>query len=65
MEINNNKINEFRMNIRKFTRNVFSYIPFDYGNAVRKLDLNGEFIYLWQNAKETVTEQKETSQLKH
>lgn len=50
MEINNNKINEFTMIVRKFMNNVFSYIPFNYG-YVRRLDLNGEFIYLWQNAK--------------
>ncbi len=51
METNNNEIYEFRMNIRKFTRNAFSYIQFDYGYAVRRLDLNGKFIYLWQNVK--------------
>jgi hypothetical protein len=51
MEINNNELFEFRMDIRKFTRNRSSYIPFGHGYTVKRLDLNGKFIYLWQNVK--------------
>lgn len=51
MEINYNELYEFRMDIRKFTRNGSSYIPFGHGYTVKRLDLNGKFIYLWQNVK--------------
>lgn len=55
METNNNKINEFVMIIKDFMNNLSPYIPFDYGYAVRRLDLNGKFIYLWQNVKGDVS----------
>jgi hypothetical protein len=48
MEID--KINEFTRIVRKFINSRTSHIPFKYG-CVKRLNLNGKFIYLWQNAK--------------
>ena len=47
---NNNKINEFTMIVRGLINIAIFYVAFTFGN-VRRLDLNGKFIYLWQNAK--------------
>jgi len=47
---NSNKINEFTMIVRGLINTAILYIAFTFGN-VRRLDLNGKFIYLWQNVK--------------
>lgn len=47
---NNNKITEFTMIVRSLINTAIFYVAFTFGN-VRRLDLNGKFIYLWQNAK--------------
>ncbi|MDD2697471.1 MAG: hypothetical protein PHF17_01585 [Arcobacteraceae bacterium] len=48
--INENEKNEFLSTMRTLVSVTPLYIPFNCGN-VRKLVLNNEFIYLWQDAK--------------